>query len=169
MSVISTAPAVKAALVDRLRADAALAGVQISHGHPYPDRLEREVVIVGRVTAQSRVGDRYQGGHTPRALGSAGAREERYSIELVLNTSGAARDRYPDLEARAYAIADAIDESVRAWRSTTPAAYDGVARWVLVASVEDREGLSIPGRDTEPPEGGRECVVRVELNVAAGV
>lgn len=166
--MISTANQVKAALLARLQSDPALSGVQITHGHPYPNRPEREIVMIDRASAGSNLGDRYPAGQRPRAL-NVTSREERYTLDVIVSVIGAARDRYPDLEERAYAIASAVDDSIRTWRDTTPSAYDGAARWVVVTSVEDREGLAIPGRDTDAAEGGREAVVRVELSVAAGI
>lgn len=166
--MISTANSVKAALRSRLLNEAALSGVQISHGHPYPDRPEREVVMIDRAAAGSNLGDRFPAGQRPRALNTT-SREERYTLDVIVSVNGSARDRYPDLEERAYAIATAVDDSIRTWRDTTPSAYDGAARWVVVTAIEDREGLAIPGRDTDAADGGREAVVRIELSVAAGI
>lgn len=162
MTVISTAPAVKAAVAARLNADALIGGggVHVSHGHPHPIVGLPELVHVGRTRPVNRVGDRYQGGQTPRQLGRDG-REERYTITLTVSVVGNETDPYATLEARAYAIADLVDASLRAWRFTTPSAFDGVCRWAIVTGVEDDEAIEI-GR-------GREARVAIELSVAAAI
>ncbi len=162
MTVISTAPAVKAAVAARLTADALIggAGVQVTHGHPHPVVPASELVHVGKTRSVSRVGDRYQGGQTPRQLGRDG-REERYTITLTVSVVGNETDAYAVLEARAYAIADLVDASLRSWRSTTPSAFGGVCRWAIVTGVEDDEALDL-GR-------GREARVEIELSVAAAI
>lgn len=162
MTVISTAPAVKAAVAARLNADALIGGggVHVSHGHPHPLIGLPELVHVGRTRPVNRVGDRYQGGQTPRQLGRDG-REERYTITLTVSVVGNETDPYATLEARAYAIADLVDASLRAWRFTTPSAFGGVCRWAIVTGVEDDEAIEI-GR-------GREARVAIELSVAAAI
>ena len=105
------------------------------------DRLTRlAAAITGRPIAlvslvdqhrqwwKSAVGPLPQGGQTPRQLGRDG-REERYTITLTVSVVGNETDAYAVLEARAYAIADLVDASLRAWRSTTPSAFGGVCRW----------------------------------------
>ena len=97
--------------------------------------------------------------HSPRAIGNPG-REERYSILLVVSVVRGRSDSYPDMEARAYEIASLVDDAVRTWRTTTPAPFDGVARWVLVTSTRDLELL---------PDAGRGCAVQIDLSVAAQI
>ncbi len=158
-TVVSSAPRVKRALVQRLRDDPALSGVQVSHGHPYPEKPEGALIEVRRSRPADPVGV-MPGGHTQAAHGSRGEREERYTIDVVVTVQATPRNRYPDMEEQAYAIASLVDANVRAWQQTTPAAFDGVARWVLVSSTEDDEALD---------NDAREASVLVTLAVAARI
>jgi len=162
MTVISSAPAVKAAMLARFQADALIggAGVLVTRGHPYPIRPGQEIVSIGASRAQSRIGDRFAGGQSPRALGRD-AREERYTVPLTVSVVRHESDDYAAMEDRAYAIADALDASLRAWRYTTPSAFDGLCRYAIVVSVEDGEALE-QGK-------GREALVLIDVNVAAPI
>lgn len=158
---ISTAHAVKTALVARLVADGAIGGadVQVTNGAPWPVRPRGDLVVIGAASAGEPIGSR-GAGQTPAAVGTR-QREERYTIQVTVSIERNPRDPYADLEARAYAIGDAIDTSVRAWADTSPAAYDGVARWVIVAG--DVSDQHLVGEDT------RECRLFFQLAVAARI
>lgn len=159
MTTISTAPVVKAALRSVLAAADGLERVQITHGNP-TDRPGPELVVIGPARPDAAIGER-QPGHTPRGLGNPG-REERYSLLLIASVRRGRTDSYPEIEARAYEIASLVDAAIRNWRTTTPAPFDGVARWVLVASTQDFELWP-----ADAPERG--CAVQIDLAVAAQV
>ncbi len=133
---VSTIPAFKQALKERLAADAGLAGVHISRADPYPEREGRELVIVGRAVSAHDEGG--SGGQRTAALGAA-TREDRYVVEVLVSVIAPVHTKGDAVEDRAYEIAGVIETSVRAWRTSTPSPFGGVVRWALVTSCGDDE------------------------------
>lgn len=163
--MISTAPSVKQALAQRLADDPEIrrGGHVVAHGHPHPvsppTTAASALIEIRRVRPGDPVGDRGPG-HSPAAHGSSGQREERYTIDVVVTVAGNPQNRYAEMEQNAYDAATLVDQSVRAWAETLPKPYDGLARWVLVSSVEDDEALT---------DQAREASVVVTLAVAARI
>lgn len=75
MATGSTVYAMKAATVTAMDANAALDGVQISHGYPGEGAIKREAIYVDRVTGGHRI---------PVFRAGRKVREESYTITLVL-------------------------------------------------------------------------------------
>lgn len=147
MAAVSTIPAFKTALRERLAVDPALSGVHIARTSPYPEREGKELVIIGRAVSQHDEGG--SGGQRTAALG-AGRREERYTVELTVSVIAPARTLGTVLEDRAYEIAGVIELSLRSWRTQAPSPFGGVVRWALVTSCgDDDEGFLGDGKTRE--------------------
>lgn len=143
---VSTVPAFKAALLARLTADAALGAatppVQIAYGLPHTG-LERDAVMLASTRADDPTdASQYPGGQTGRiGGGSSPEREERYVLEAVVTVTRAWREPQQTVTERAFAIAAAIETSLRSWQvAATP--FDGIVRWAQVTSLEHTEGSS---------------------------
>lgn len=152
----STIPAFKAALVARLQADASLTGVQVSYGMPYPPPGERETVLVLGTRADDPTGG--SGGQRAAALGQL-RREERYVLELVVSVLKPAQEDQQDVTERAFALAAAIEDSIRTWGTASPP-FGGLIRWAQVTSVTHSE----PANAQE-----REAAVGIDLACAARI
>ena len=148
----STIPALKAALLARLQADAALAGVQVSWGIPFGE-LARECVILGDARAEDATGGR-PGGQSTVAIGTR-AREERYLLELLVRVLKGASQQ--EVTERAFALAAAVEDSLRAWAGEAPP-FGGVVRWALVTGT--------PLEEFPAANGERMAIVTVEVAAA---
>jgi hypothetical protein len=73
-ALVSTVPAVKAALVTLLTTAINDTTVQVTYGRPADSMLQRECVWVGRATGTDRV---------PTIKAGRKAREERYAVDVV--------------------------------------------------------------------------------------
>lgn len=148
----STIPAFKAALLARLQADAALANVQVAWGVPHGE-LARECVILGDARADDPTGGR-AGGQSSAALGTR-AREERVVHELLVRVLlGASQQEATE---RAFAIAAAVEDSLRGWAAASPP-FGGVVRWALVTGT--------PLEEFPAAGGERMAIVTVEVATA---
>jgi hypothetical protein len=107
------------ALIARLEADANLGAaatpVQIAVGHPYPEVVEREVLVL-RNTApgDTLAAARGYSGEADIFLGDR-KREESYVTELVVSVSSNIRNDQQTLETRAYELAEFVATSLRNW------------------------------------------------------
>lgn len=137
---VSTIPALKAALRTRLSADAGLAGVQITYGHPYPAAPAGETIFLGNSKDDNPTGGLFPGGQSSAAFG-AQRREERYTIELFCMKRDNNRQDQQVLTERAFVLAGVVEASIRAWGAASPA-FGGVVRWVLVTAVDHVEVTS---------------------------
>lgn len=167
MGTFSTIPAFKAALVTRLKADAAIGAavpaVLVTYGFPTVGQrsLPREWVYVGDTTPNDPThGDSpYGGGQSTAAMGQL-RREERYVLEVVVSVTGAGVDGQQRCTERAFAIGAAIESSLRVWQAQANA-IDLVVRWALVASVSHLEGVT--------ENGDHACSVTIDIACAARI
>lgn len=137
----STIPAFKAALVARLEADAGLAGVQVCYGPPGQRALEREAVLVLGTRPDDPTGG--GGGQRTAAMGQH-RREERYVVEVVVSVLRKARDDQQGTTERAFELAAAVEDSIRAWEDGSKP-----VRWALVTGVSLREHANQDEREAE--------------------
>lgn len=137
----SSVVAFKVGLKERLLADDALSGVQISIGNPHPNKMQDELIIIGKATIEPL---EYTAGMS--------AANEKYRLDLVISVIGSARTSLLDLQTRAYQIADAIDASVIAWKP----AYGNKANVVMVGQKVDAESVA---------SDIREASITMSLNV----
>lgn len=144
----STIPALKNALHDRLTAltgtGGTLEGVPVSYGFPQGE-LPHECVVVGNT--------RPDDGQRSAAMGYQ-RREETYVIEIDCRVMKP--ETQQTVTERAFALAAAIENSVRTWGTESPA-FGGVVRWALVTAVWHDEGA-------RPSERG--CVVHLDISCA---
>lgn len=133
----SSIPRFKAALLSRLQALPALAGVQVSWGHPTPARLEAELVMIGKATAD----------HEPEGLGTD-AREERYRLDITVSVAGPGRTSHRTLEERAFVLAGAVESSIVAWR-TEANPFGGTVSWAVPDGLSTGEAVSESGDSRE--------------------
>lgn len=167
MTVQSTIPAFKAALFARLQADvligAAATPVLVTYGLPGQGQrhLPREWVFIGDTRPDDPThGDSpYGGGQTTGAMGQL-RREERYVMELVVSVIGAGLDAQRTCTERAFAIAGAIETSLRSWQAQANA-IDNVVRWALVTSLFHEEGID--------KAGDHACSVTIDVACAARI
>jgi hypothetical protein len=124
----SKVPTFKAALLERLIADTDFAAVQVSQGHPHPDRLKTKLLIIGDATA---IGRDY-------AVGLVAA-NEKHAVEIIISVVGPIQTAQQALLQAAYDIADDFDDNIIAWRST---AYDSVVNLVMPDAWSDHEAIT---------------------------
>lgn len=137
---ISTIPAFKSALFDRLVADTDLEGVQITYGVPHPRDTDADWVWVADARAEQ---ENYQMGRKiPRR------RMERWNQEVMVSCVRTNRNDQQELTARAFAIADVIDDSLRAWSETTGNFFDLITIFAGVVGVELEERVSREHRES---------------------
>jgi hypothetical protein len=152
----SRIPALKEALRDRLQAltgaSQPLEGVQVTYGPPAAEEPARELVMLLNTRPVDPTGGR-PGGQSSAAMGFQ-RREERFVLEVDVRVLKPETQEI--VTERAFAIAAAIEDSVRSWGTTNPA-FGGVVRWALVTSVWHEEGV----RTSE-----REAVVHVDIACA---
>jgi hypothetical protein len=166
---VSSIPTVKGALVDRLTAEPALAGVQITYGHPYPEPPDEETVFWGdAISDDPTAGGEYGSGQRSGPIGTQ-RREERYVLHGYVLVSKHNSETQRSVTERAYEITAAIEQSVRTWTKTQAdwpviagATGSGSAglHWVLVSSVEHAEGTN---------NQRRLAAVHIELACAARI
>jgi len=98
----STIPAVKAAFVTAIAANAAFSGVQVTYGHPGRN-AEREFVFVGGTSTANQ----------EWATLGAGQRSEEYALELFVSVLQPGADQR-DVTERAFVLFAAIEALLRA-------------------------------------------------------
>lgn len=137
----STIPAFKRALLARLAADATLTGIQVCRQDPFPDQPADDRVVIGRARAEQ----------TSAAIGNR-SREERYTVDVVVQVIRSDQSSAADAEDRAYAIVALLEASLRAWMEL-PTPMSGVVRWGLVTSMEDWAGIGPGSREARVTTG----------------
>ena len=169
---VSTIPTFKAGLLSRLAADAALGAasppVQVAYGLPHTG-LERDAVVLASTRPDDPTdASQYPGGQTGRIGGGVNPeREERYVLEAVVTVTRAWREPQQTVTERAFAIAAAIETSLRQWQvAATP--YGGLVRWAQVTAMSHVEGT---GSQTDgngvPTERG--CRVFIDIACSARI
>jgi hypothetical protein len=131
----STIPALKAALVTRLDADAGLDGVQVSYGIPAPAGPDREWVWVAGA----------RGVQVTAAMGQR-RREETWTQDIVVSVVKPVREPQQTITERAFAIAGVIEDSLRTW-SSAPPYFGGIVRHALVVATDLEEFVSNEERE----------------------
>ncbi|MGE0025702.1 MAG: hypothetical protein AB7O78_01685 [Thermoleophilia bacterium] len=131
----SSIPAFKAALLARLQADAALADVLVTWGYPHSTKPGSEWVNLGATT----------GIQATAAVGQK-RREETYDQTVTVSCTSALKNEQQALSERAFAIAAAVEDSLRTW-SMTPPFFDGVVRVALVTGMDLDEYVSNEERE----------------------
>jgi hypothetical protein len=155
----SSAPLFKAALKARLEGIQTLSsfGTLISRGHPYPKAWSGDLVIIGRVSNRRRTW-----------VASMTQCNEEYDVEVLVNAAGSAQDPYAGFEERAYAMADAIEESLIAWtRESGGQLVSGTWGHVMTAIPgvsEDQEGID---DDQRGAPRARDATVSLTVHVTA--
>lgn len=114
----SSAPKVKKALLELLQANAELAGVQISYGHPGA-QIQQEAIYFHRTIEQE----------VAAALGHR-RRDEDYTVELVVDVVQDGQDVQAP-EERCWALVAVVENIVR-----ENAAMAEVSGWVVFAGAE---------------------------------
>lgn len=109
--------------------------MQVSYG-VWHAGLEKEVVLLG---------DTRSDGENSAALGN-GRRDEAYQLEVRCRVVAPNREPQKAVTERAFAIAAAVENSVRVWGTEQPAfggtvASGGCMHWVLVVAVSHTEIL----------------------------
>lgn len=132
----STVPALKAALLTRLQADAALAGVTVSWGLPFGN-LPRELVMLGNATVTAPDS---MPGHMAMGLGE---RQESYVLEVKVLVALPA-DQQAVTE-RAFELAAVVEASLRAWAPE----FGSVVSWALVTGSTLEEFVNPNGSERE--------------------
>lgn len=124
----SSVPPFKAGFLARLQADPGITGddLIVAWGNPYPVRDTGELVIIGSTTGRKLD---YTAGMT-RA-------NESYDIEVLISVTGPPQNPMDEREQRAYALADAVCESVRSWTAAGGPLVSG--DWGQVNIVEVSE------------------------------
>jgi hypothetical protein len=157
----SSAPYFKAALKSRLETVAALRSgtTLISRGNPYPKSWGGEAIIIGAVSNRTR----------EFACGMTQCNEE-YDLELAVNVAGSPQNPHEDYEARAYELADAVEESIISWTrdgSTLVSGAWGHVDVALVSEGSDQEGMKVDSHsDVEIPTA-RDATVILTVHVMA--
>jgi hypothetical protein len=146
---VSSQPIVKAALIARLQADANLAGVQIAWGSPFPEPPDMETVTFGDVLdADTNGATEYGAGQFAGPMGQ-GSREERYAIQGYVYVRWHNAETQQAASERAYAIASAIEYSIRIWSPQSadwpqlpalPGTSIRQVHWVQSNGISEAEG-----------------------------
>jgi hypothetical protein len=119
----STVPAFKAALLARLTT--ALAGVSEVHWGDDPDKQGQKVVLIGPVSNREL-----------QFVAAMTQANETYDLDLIVSVVAPLQESYSVLVDAAYAIADAVIDSVLSWRETS---YGGVVDIVMPGQASDSE------------------------------
>ena len=171
----SSIPIVKAALVTRLQADtslgAATPSVQVLYGLPAMGQrgLLRELVIIGdsRADDLSHASSPYGGGGQHAATLGALQRQEDYTLEAFIRVIGPGTDGQQPCTERAFVIAGAVENSLRAWSTLAGGPWSGITItggqffWIQVGGVIHQEGVN--------QSGDHECLVEMGLTCAARI
>lgn len=133
----STIPTMLADLETRFKAIDDLDGVQIDVGSPFPERLQKDLVIIGdAVETESFAG-----------LGQD-ARTEIYEIDVIVSIIRPARLTNLEVMQRAFVISDLIEDSIIAWR-TEASVFNGIKGWVGVNSKSTGQAITPDGKERE--------------------
>jgi hypothetical protein len=112
---VSTVPVVKATLVDLLKAEQGLAGVQVDYSDPGINQLQREHVFLGDV---GQVDEEWAPfGHL--------ARDEQYALELFVHVAQPGADQQTVTE-RVYELFGVINQMMRPLARTSTVLAPGV-------------------------------------------
>lgn len=155
----SSAPKFKSALQTRLEAIAGLGRgtTLISRGHPYPKGWAGHTIIIGQVLNRRR-----------QWVAAMTQCNEEYDVEILISAGGSAQDPYSGFEDQAYALADAVEDSLISWtREGGGELVTGAWGQVLTAipgEAGDQEGIE--GEENRAPKS-RESVVSLMVHVAA--
>lgn len=153
----STIPALKAALVARLAADASIvaAGVQVTYGDPYPAPIADEWIWVGSTNSTP--------GESAAALGMQ-RREERYTLDVTIGKRDDSRALQKAVTERAFLLASYIENSMRSWGGAgviDPFNYSTTGvRIVQVINAEHTESVT---------DAKRFAVVHLTLSIQARI
>lgn len=155
----STVPALKAALLSRLQADAAigtngtLGSIQITWGDPVAPGPDRNWVALGDV----------KDNQVAAALG-AQKREETYTMDILISVLRPVRESQQSTTTFAYSIAAAIEASIRAWGIRGTA--DPFSTSTTGVRTVQVEGLDL----TEPlDDQAREARIVMRIGVTARI
>lgn len=145
MATSSTVHAARARIVSLLQANAALSGVQVSHGYPGEALIKREAVYVDRVTGQHSVANIKSGRKQ---------RDEEYVVTVVVSV---VRDKgtVADCEARAIDLLEEVEDTLADDPSLND--LDGVVHATAGAFRLVSDYTS----------GGPACVIEFDINVRA--
>lgn len=124
----SSIPDTKALIKTRLTT-ALPADVLISRGDPAPTAAGRRSVIIGKAESTQQ----------PTQLGTT-AREESYTLELVVTVAPTTLEAYSVIETEAYDIVADIEADLLAWQA---AGFTGLNGWATVESMTDSEVLTL--------------------------
>lgn len=143
----SSIPAVKAALLARLKADTALSGVQVTWGHPHPEAMESELVTIGDVTRRSLA--------YTAALTQA---TEDYEFGVLVSCEVSAETSVAGVAPRVWELVDAVIANIVAWN----AAGYGDTGAVAILPGEATEAEMVDG-------SAREVSVTLSVEVKARI
>lgn len=162
---VSTIPALRTALLARLAAESwPTSAPQIARSHPYPARLEDELVYLAGTQDADPIGSQFGAGQVPIAFGMA-RQQEHYVQTLMVSVVGSAMADVATQEARAFELAGVIESSVRAWRLTS---YDGVVTFCYVDGLRLDPPHLIAAENGQSPSS-REVLITIELACAADI
>lgn len=141
MGFASTVPAFKAALLARLQGDSTLTAdstatggkLTIAWGDPHPERAESGLVAIGATSSR-----------TVEYTASMTQANERYEVSVLVSVIDRVNNSREALWTRAYALADAVTESLRAWNAT---GLDGVVERAWVTGSSDDEAVDAAIRE----------------------
>ena len=154
----SSVPAFKEALLARLKADPDITGrdLMVTWGDPFPLRASGELVVIANVT------DR-------KLAPTAGYTKfnETYSVMVYVSVSGAPQNDMDKRTERAYALADAVTENIRAWNMAGPLAEGdfGQVNICTLTDSHDEDALVVDAKG----KSGREQSVMLTFSVTARV
>jgi len=134
---ISTIPAFKGALFDRLQADTALDGIQVTYGVPAPRAIDSDWVWLADTKGQQ----------SNISMGQR-RRDEVWTQEVYVSCVRTDRNDQRELTERAFEIADVIGDSLRTWAEQVGNFFDQIVIFAGVIGVEHEERHSREQRET---------------------
>jgi len=151
----SSVPGFKAALLARLKADPAITGSDliVSWGNPFPDTETSELVAIGSVTNRKL-----------EFVAGMSQANETYDLEVLTSIVGAIVNDMEPREVRAYALSDAIAESIRTWNLAGGPLATGDGWQVNICEPTDSHD-----QDALVTGGNREASVMQTFHVTARV
>jgi len=137
-------------LETRFKAIDGLSDVQVDVGTPFPEKLRKDLVIIGDAA------------ETESFAGiGADAREEVYEIDIIVSVIRPARETHLTLLTRAFVISDLIEDSIIAWR-TEDSVFNGICGWIGVNGKSTGSSITPDGKE-------REASVILKLGVTARI
>jgi len=143
----SAVPAALAALLAILRAEPALADVQVVDGPPTTDQSDADLVAVG----WSLEGD--LAAEVAQSFNAAGARtrDEDFDIACWLDTWSGDQD-FASARARAYELLAVVENAIRAsGASPTAPTLNGAVQWAHLTRYTLRQSLTDQGAQVSVP------------------